>query len=226
MTRGQQEALRPGRARLVGINVAAAGSAPRLVAGLLATAVLAGCSYAEARWRDLGDIFRVEGHLGPCLQADLKATELLHLGFGSSQGGRSGFNYGIWETQTVLEHHLPWSLIQSITEPDLEALHTISWGLEAPQHRCYILLPGVMNDSSLGVDGLHFFDLELGLYVLFPGARVGFSPGELLDFVLGFWTFDLAGDDDPEDRAAKRLMRPIERARGPTDNGPLPEFRP
>ena len=42
---------------------------------------------------------------------------------------------------------------------------------------------------------LHAFDVELevalGLYV-----ELGYSPGETLDFLLGFLTLDIAGDDD------------------------------
>jgi hypothetical protein len=180
-----------------------------------------GCQYAEERGRDFLDMFRLEGHLGPGLQADIKATELLHFGFGSSQGARTGFNYGALETDRVLEHHLPASIVTSITHPDQQALHLISWGLEAPQHRCYVMLPGVLNNNTMQVDALHFFDIELGLYAIFPGARIGFSPGEFLDFFLGLWTFDLAGDDSFEGRSNKRLMKPHDPAERPfTDDAP------
>ena len=188
-----------------------------LVAGLLG-----GCQYVQARGRDFLDIFRLEGHMGPGLQADTKLTDLVHLGLGSSRGARHGFNYGVVETHQVMEHHFPVSMVNSIIEPDNEALHTISWDLESTQHRCYILLPGVIHESTQGVDALHFFDVELGLYVLFPGARIGLSPGELLDFILGIWTFDLAGDDPPPARAAKRFIQPIEPTRGPLGTGTEP----
>ena len=38
------------------------------------------------------------------------------------------------------------------------------------------------------------FDLQMGLYY---GFRVGFNPGELLDFILGFTTADIYDDDEP-----------------------------
>lgn len=191
----------------------------RAAALLLAALAAGGCQYAEQRGRDFLDIFRLEAHLGPSMQADLKATELLHLGFGSSRGARSGFNYGVLETHQVMEHHLPASLVISMIDDRAVGLHTISWGLETTQHKCYVVMAGVLNDSTWGVDAIHFFDFEIGLYVLFPGVRVGFSPGELLDFILGIWTFDLANDDDYDGRAGKRFMRPIEQAQPPGTGG-------
>ena len=122
---------------------------------LLLAAGTGGCQYAEHRGRDFMDIFRVEGHLGPGLQVDLKATELLHFGVGSSRGVRSGFNYGVTETYDVLEHHLPASLAVTFSDERSQGLHTISWGLETTQHKCYILMPGVLNDSTWHTDALH-----------------------------------------------------------------------
>ena len=42
---------------------------------------------------------------------------------------------------------------------------------------------------------LHAFDIEVGATVLIIGARAGFSPGEFLDFLLGWFGVDIAGDD-------------------------------
>jgi hypothetical protein len=44
---------------------------------------------------------------------------------------------------------------------------------------------------------VHAFDCELGLSALFFEARLGFSPGEFVDFVLGWVGADIAGDDTP-----------------------------
>ena len=46
------------------------------------------------------------------------------------------------------------------------------------------------------------FDLEAGLFLGIIGCRVGFSPGQFADFLLGWFGLDIAGDDtkvpDPE----------------------------
>ena len=42
---------------------------------------------------------------------------------------------------------------------------------------------------------VHAFDIEAGVFILIVGARVGFSPGEFLDFLLGWFGVDIAGDD-------------------------------
>ena len=42
---------------------------------------------------------------------------------------------------------------------------------------------------------VHTFDLEVGAFALILGARVGFSPGEFVDFLLGWFGVDIAGDD-------------------------------
>ena len=187
---------------------------------LLLGVLVGGCQYAEARGRDFMDIFRVEGHLGPGMQVDIKATELLHFGFGSSQGVRTGFNYGVLETHQILEHHLPASAVVTAVDERSQGLHTTSWGLESTQHKCFVVMPGMLNDSTMAVDALHFFDFEIGVYALFPGARIGFSPGELLDFILGIWTFDLAHDDDFDGRANKRFMRLRDPDLPPSDRTP------
>ena len=55
---------------------------------------------------------------------------------------------------------------------------------------------------------LHAFDVEAGVFVLFFGARAGFSPGEFFDFLVGWFGFDPANDDDDDDpRAATSRQR-------------------
>ena len=44
---------------------------------------------------------------------------------------------------------------------------------------------------------IHVFDIEAGFFVLFAGARAGFSPGEFVDVILGWFGVDIAGDDIP-----------------------------
>jgi hypothetical protein len=86
-------------------------------------------------------------------------------------------------------------------------------------HGCFGLLPGIFSMTGpepstprggFGLRGLwdskanrpedrfarvHIFDVEAGVSMLVVGARAGFSPGELLDFLLGWFGVDIAGDD-------------------------------
>lgn len=64
---------------------------------------------------------------------------------------------------------------------------------------------------------IHAFDIEAGVFAGIVGARVGFSPGEFVDFLLGWFGVDIAGDDEarrfipiredpPEDRPDLALL--------------------
>jgi len=50
------------------------------------------------------------------------------------------------------------------------------------------------NDARTRYAQVHAFDVEVGL-ACFVYLDVGFSPGEFLDFLLGFFLIDIAGDD-------------------------------
>ena len=39
------------------------------------------------------------------------------------------------------------------------------------------------------------FDIEIGFTFIYGAFRLGFSPGEFADFLLGWATLDIAGDD-------------------------------
>ena len=44
---------------------------------------------------------------------------------------------------------------------------------------------------------VHAFDIEAGVFVGIIGVRAGFSPGQFVDFFLGWFGVDIAGDDVP-----------------------------
>lgn len=66
--------------------------------------------------------------------------------------------------------------------------------------------PGPASDPALNPKALvrwmrvHAPDIEVGATVLLLGVRAGFSPGEFLDFLLGWSGVDIAGDDRRLDR--------------------------
>ena len=53
---------------------------------------------------------------------------------------------------------------------------------------------------------VHAFDIEASVYAGIVYARVGFSPGELVDFLLGWFGADIAGDD----RRLEDVEHPLE----------------
>ncbi|MCI0341317.1 MAG: hypothetical protein L0216_09240 [Planctomycetales bacterium] len=66
----------------------------------------------------------------------------------------------------------------------------------------------IWSDDDTGTNRwlrVHAFDVEASAYAGFVCARVGFSPGEFLDFVLGWFGIDIAGDDRAYEPPAKRV---------------------
>lgn len=185
-----------------------------LLAALLAGT---GCSYGMARIRDFTDIFRVEVHGGYGLQGHVVAGEFIHVGLGTSTHWSAGLVYGRWESGRTVEDHFPVAFIRSLAQSEQENLHRLDIGKDAAggTHRCYWIFPGVLNPGTVEKPPIHYFDIEAGFLAGFFGFEFGFSPGELLDWLLGLfklsdeWTFlDPAGDDGSKSRDGRRLWIP------------------
>lgn len=190
----------------------------------LVLATAAGCSYAEARVRDAGDILRLEARVGYGLEVHANAGELAHAGVGSAREWNAGWTYGKATSHESVEHHLPVSLVRTFLAPDDAHLHSSDLGPDGEdgRHACFLLFPGGLNPGGVEKNREHFLDFEIGFLAGVVGLEAGVSVGESLDFVLGLfrvseaWTFlDIAGDDDPESRAEKRLRRPVNLHEGP-----------
>lgn len=177
---------------------------------LAAASALSGCSYFGARAHDFGDIVRLEGSIGVGLQANVNAGELLHLGVGSSRRTSAGWAYGLSTSERRVEDHFPLSYIASILNPEVAALHSlkIGEGPELPQHRCPTLAPGAFSSGTVRKPAMQFWNLEAGVMVVAVGVEAGVNPAELVDFLLGLFGLDIAGDDEPEGRARRRLWIP------------------
>jgi hypothetical protein len=80
------------------------------------------------------------------------------------------------------------------------------------EHRCLVLLPPLLSLEGIHRYPLHDFDVEIGASAIL-GVSIGFSPGKFLDFLLGWFGADLAGDDPPEGRNARDEARSYYRAR-------------
>jgi hypothetical protein len=157
-------------------------------------------------------MFRVEANLGIGLQVHANAGELIHAGVGSSGHYSTGLIYGDWESQWQVEDNLPLSLIYSMVNPDKGGLHTLDRSVpgELSRHRCYLLFPGELHDGNLTKAPIHYFDIEVGFVAAVLGLEIGFSLGEFFDWFLGFFTLDIADDDDPGVRKDRTLWnRPV-----------------
>jgi hypothetical protein len=177
------------------------------IAAIAALLALSGCGYLSDRGRDFGDIWRLEASVGAGLQANVNAGEFAHLGVGSSRRWSGGWAYGLATSERRSEDHFPLAYAWSILEPEVQGLHFLRIGDEAPrpQHRCAVVCPGVLSGGSLRKPPMQYWNLEIGVMALVVGVDVGFNPAEFLDFLLGIFVIDLGDDDEPEGRARRAL---------------------
>ena len=47
------------------------------------------------------------------------------------------------------------------------------------------------------MERVHAFDIEVWVHAGLPFVIAGFSPGEFVDFLFGWFGIDIAGDDEP-----------------------------
>ncbi|HKS17291.1 MAG TPA: hypothetical protein VJU16_08260 [Planctomycetota bacterium] len=169
--------------------------------------LLPGCAYLESRARDVGDIVRLEASIGTGLQAHVNAGEVLHLGLGSSRRWTAGWAYGITTTERRVEDHLPLSYFASLSDPETVSLHKLRIGDDVQNllHRCDVVAPVSFASGTMRKPAMQFWNLEVGVMAVVVGVEAGVNPAELVDFLLGIVTLDIAGDDDPLDREGRRL---------------------
>lgn len=151
-----------------------------LLAPLLA---LGSCAWLSDRAGDLADVVVVEASAGLGLAADVKLTDLLHVGAGYAHARKVGLRGREAELLWDREVGLPLSLV-----PWLGAARDGEWWRVGHLHA---------NAAELwhGSSPWRLFDLEVGLFAGVLGLRLGLSPGELVDFLAGLIGFDPAGDD-------------------------------
>ncbi len=193
----------------------------RTAALVAVLALSAGCqttvgNYFGNRARDFGECFAAQVGLGVGLGVDIRAVGILHASVGGGfyfDGATLGWAYGAPLPSALrgLSRHailrftgFPLSWFPLREWFSLIPTHTSRLGPNE-EHYCYFLLP-VITDAFLHSDDeispatwarIHAFDIEVGAFAIVLGARVGFSPGEFLDFLLGWVGIDIAGDDKP-----------------------------
>tara|TARA_Y100000588_G_scaffold190556_1_gene204485 strand:+ start:248 stop:868 length:621 start_codon:yes stop_codon:yes gene_type:complete len=178
-----------------------------------------GCSFMSKRASDFGDMWRMNLEIGgPGLEAGVKIGELADIGVGQKGVHRYGTTYMMQqESRDWAVIHLPLSLLQGIgKEPfALNYVYQLGdtrsdfvWWWQEPQsvqERSWLLLPSLTGTDSRDRIPLHWFDLEVSAFVLCFGLDFGFSFGEFVDFILGWFGLDIANDDSRENRSRRRL---------------------
>jgi hypothetical protein len=168
-----------------------------------------GCGYARDRFRDFGDMWRFEVSAGVGLQADVAVGELAHVGLGSSRRWSAGLQYGEFVAERRVEDHLPLSLVWSITGDDAEGVHWLRTGdATQSQHRCFAVVPGEFARGTHEKAPVHYWDLDVRVFAGVVGVEFGFSFGQFVDFVSGWFGADL-GNDDGERRQGRRYWVPM-----------------
>lgn len=167
---------------------------------LLLLGALPSCAagtYLGDRGRDFADIFTLTASIGPEISADAKLTEAAHLAVGIGGHLEGGMIKGDWGSATVATLGLPFAPFME--DGVLHGRYAFTevnedWDKSDIEDECYIihfLDVGATNPQRAWVDR---FDLELGVTIGI-GARVGFSPGQFVDFLGGCFGWDPAEDD-------------------------------
>jgi len=163
--------------------------------------------YFERRALDAVDVFSIQGAIGSGLALDVELTDFAHFGLGGSSVRLFGARGREMVHDTDHHLHFPLSNIAYAALGDdrwmlLHKRTTHPVGASNPllEDECVWLLPAVMNGAPLRKTRPTWqkFNLEGGVTLGFLGGRVGLRPGELADFLLGFFGVDIAHDDPAE----------------------------
>ena len=168
-----------------------------LLMGLLGLSSCSGPGYLTRRAEDLADCFVLVGAVGPELSIDVQATDLLHVAVGGGLHGEAGLIGRRAGTAGVLTLGLP--IAPFLEEGVLHGRYLFTetggaWRSEDVEDECYLVHLADVAPTHPRSDPWHAFDLELGVTAL-VGVRLGFRPGELVDFLVGWFGFDPLHDD-------------------------------
>ncbi|MEK7270784.1 MAG: hypothetical protein AAB215_07590 [Planctomycetota bacterium] len=174
-----------------------------LAAGLSAS----GCGYLKDRRDDFCEIWRGDAGVGFGILASAQAGDLAHAGIGLGFSRRHGWRgeKGTPSSWQESEAHIPLSIASLAGEPPGPAAHLVEIREDAAEgapeaipfaERCFLILPIVTREfigADPGTPWLHALDVSVNAQLIVPAFRIGFSPGETIDFLLGFSTLDLDG---------------------------------
>ena len=184
-------------------------------------ALCASCGYVRDRWNDTLDVLPLSVTFGPGLYASANVTQYCGSGVGFYTGDAAG-----WFPTEGPAAREPEHLERFQAGPHM-GLGVVLGDLHMPD-------PGRMDEYGIlylfipkprkGADGRYPFapasrlDVTVRAHLALVGARVTFSPGNLVDWALGWFGLDIADDD--------ARAWPTSRDRGNAEPGPQPHPSP
>jgi hypothetical protein len=167
---------------------------PPIALGVLLAASSA-CSYCDDRLRDAGDIFTVVGGIGGGAKARVGPINAGLLFAADQIGWKGGHSMSPWEPP-ARTGDMDLQLVLFGMDESQRGFHD---GRKRPKAHMapnlIFTLPTIGHGAEFPEDPSYLTQIEV---VLGAGGtlRLGFNPGELLDFLLGIFGVDLFGDDD------------------------------
>lgn len=170
--------------------------------------LLSGCAYFENRARDLLDVVHVDVAGGAGLGLHARAS-VVHTGFGYGQMYRMGLLPRPWGKHATVgirpEFHSDFLIHQraGVMSGTPNAFYddplAFTWLSRKDEtedlHHCWFLhLPDHAPALPRG-RAWELLDVSVTANAGLVGARLGASPGQWFDFLLGWFGLDIAGDD-------------------------------
>ena len=152
--------------------------------------------YLVKRLADFADIFSAEVTVGPVIDVHANATSFLGMaiGFSYGHGFHGQYGYGFHGRYAGKVVRVSWPLFGSIAGIDEDGFRERwQWHMKATSGGAW--LPEIEGLTWMHpFPGLRAYGFNVGASAI-VGIDVGVNPAELVDFVLGWTTFDMAGDD-------------------------------
>jgi len=228
---------------------------PRAIQSALVALALTGCAtpaarYAGSRALDLFDVFPLSGRSGVGLYMSARATPFLGAGIGAYDALACGMGprrWGpVWEEEGsgigpvyCVDESLLSRRGKDLANSNLiqlpewpagpDALFEEAPGWRSRGHVALVLPYLVRRDGDWAKlpPWYSLLDCEADAFIGVIGLRIGFSPGEIVDFLAGLFGLDPSGDDiggrRDRERDAKRRGTPSDppqlRREAPSDEG-------
>jgi len=199
---------------------------------LLATGCARPASYWQNRVRDLAQCSTVAAGIGLGLDAEIHVTDWVGTGVGASVTAKYGWGIGYPVGDDVsswpcLERHVGfpirhlalvcaprWATPNELPPSGPEFLITdATWRI---RRTASVLLVNLASFHRGGgwvsdVRTIDRFGIDVGATLLVPSVRVGFNPAQFLDFLLGWTTLDIAGDDEAGQAPPPPTPQPLQK---------------
>jgi len=176
------------------------------VAFVTAAALVQGCAYSTARWRDFTDVLSLGVSAGGGIGARASATRLVALELGAQKdeklvGWRErnfkwiessyGLVFASWRMPTLDgEPSAEFSFLDRLSTSRRRSYFPARTEIEDARHTLFIL------SRARGMRLVTALDVGVGLSAVIAGLEATVSPGELADFLLGWFGLDIGRDDE------------------------------